>query len=197
MSEFQYVLGTFGGIEEKPAGGWKTVKVMRAGKEYPLKMDTKKDDLLDQARAIPAGEIATWKFSESDSGTPNPNRPGSNFINRRFEAVKLGSHIPEEYGGYEPLATGNGGSSSSDGGGATAGGKSDVPPEVWEAKERRDFRSRSWAHTLSAMAHTIKVEETPGEIFTRLHPLQRLIYLDIVQDLDTIEGKDQPDEIPF
>jgi hypothetical protein len=66
----------------------------------------------------------------------------------------------------------------------------------WEAKERRDFRSRAWAQAISAMAHTIKTDEPAQSIYDRLHPLQRMIFVDIVRNLTDDEGKDEP-EVPF
>lgn len=66
----------------------------------------------------------------------------------------------------------------------------------WEAKERRDFRSRAWAHTISALAHTIKTDEDPTAVYARLRPFQRLVFTDIVRNLVDDEKDDEPD-IPF
>lgn len=56
-------------------------------------------------------------------------------------------------------------------------------PEVdWDAKERRQYRSRAWAQAISAMQHTGSSNETPKRVFERVKPLAHAIYLDIVGD---------------
>lgn len=85
MTDKQTVIGTLKGITEKPSG-WTTIEVAVPGKDYPVKMDTKLPALIEKARAA-GTNVMVWSYSEHDSGTPNPNRPGSNYVNRRFEGV--------------------------------------------------------------------------------------------------------------
>jgi hypothetical protein len=85
MSETRIVQGTLAGIMEK-TGGWHEIHVSVPGKQYPVKVSTKKQELVELARA--AGEnVMEWTYTEQDSGTPNPHQPGKNFINRYFEGV--------------------------------------------------------------------------------------------------------------
>lgn len=79
-------IGTKQGITEK-SGDWFEVSIGLPGKQYPLKLSTKKQELVELARA--AGDnVMVWEYNEVDSGTPNPHRPGSNYINRYLEGVR-------------------------------------------------------------------------------------------------------------
>jgi len=173
--EQRTVVGTLGGIMEKP-NDWKELHISLPGKEYPVKMSTKKSELVELARA--AGDnIMEWTYTEKDSGKPNPHRPGENFKDRWFEGVApVGTtQVPKDANGSP-----------------TSAPKADVD---WDAKECRDYRSRAWAQTISAMTHTIKVDESAADIFVRLYALQRKIYRDIVRDLDPNAFED--DDLPF
>ena len=159
------------------------------GKKYPAKLSTKKTEIVDAVRAL-GGEIATFSFKEIESDRINPHTEKP-YINRYLEGV--------EKGGTPATASGT---SSSGGGGEVD----------WDSKERREFRSRSWAHTLGAFGHTIKVDEDPMLVFARLHSFQKAIYNDIVRELGqgefvqqtlpvTPPAADEPphddDDIPF
>ena len=56
-----------------------------------------------------------------------------------------------------------------------------MTPEKWDAKERRDYRSRAWAQTIAAFTHTIKTDEDPEEVFDRLQVFQRKVFQDVCQ----------------
>lgn len=81
-----------------------------------------------------------------------------------------------------------------------AGAQADgMTPEKWDAKERRDLRSRAWAQTISLAVHTIRPEELKDEnaikeTFVRLQIMQRKIYEDVAQSF--AYPADQED-IPF
>lgn len=169
--------GTLAGIEEKPTG-WTSIKVALPGKEHPLKLDTKIGELVELARAA-GTNMMTWKYSEQDSGTPNPHRPGSNYINRRFEGVEPVGSVATP--AAAPSASRNGGSDG-------------MTPEKWDAKERRDYRSRAWAQTLAAFTHTIRTDESPEDVFNRLQPFQRKVYVDVTGMFAYPEGED---DLPF
>jgi hypothetical protein len=65
---------------------------------------------------------------------------------------------------------------------AAAAPKTIAEPAVdWDAKERRDYRSRAWAQTLAAFQHTIRVDEDPADVFLRLQPFQRKVFEDVCQ----------------
>jgi hypothetical protein len=170
-------VGTVQSINKK-ASGWTEVEVAMPGKQYPLKLATKRDEIIGVVNSLPVGAVATFTYKESD-GNPNPHKPGTYYKNRYLEDVELGA-TPEA----QQAAS------------ATSAASGAVSQEVWEAKERRDFRSRSWAHTISAFQHTIKIDEDPTETYRRLSPFQRLVYLDIVRNLADNEQEDEPN-VPF
>lgn len=173
------VVGVCTGITERKEG-WHQFEISIPGRDYPVKLDTKIEDLIDAARAVKnTGEIATFTYTEKDSGTPNPHRPGSNFLNRYLEGVEAGSHAPE---GSQAADAGSTAPSGGDGSGYEPQARyTKEEIKTFEDKERRDFRSRSWAHTMSAFTHTIKTDEEVGDVFARLKPFQRKIYEDICQ----------------
>lgn len=160
MSDTVEIVGTLIGIMEKPSG-WMQVQIEVPGKQYPVKADTKKAEIIEQARAV--GEaVATWTIKEVESENINPNT-SKPYINRYLEGVELGGTAAD----------------------ATAGGSPDQARYSeediarFEAKERRDYRSRAWAQTLGAFTHTIKVDESVEEVFLRLQPFQRKVYEDV------------------
>lgn len=160
MSEVEQIVGTLLGIMEKPSG-WTQIQISVPGKQYPIKTDTKKPEIIEAARAV--GEaVATWTITavESENINPNTNKP---YINRYLEAVEAGGTVaPSTAGGSPDQAR-----------------YSEDDIARFEAKERRDYRSRAWAQTLGAFSHTIRTDEEVGEAFTRLQPFQRKVYEDI------------------
>lgn len=168
MSDVLTVVGQYDKIIEKTQG-WYDVEVRVAGKQYPVKLSTKSSNLLDQVR-MTQGKVATFTYTEKESTKTNPNS-GKPYINRFLESAEIG--------GVE------------DSGGSNAGGSSDkMTKEEWNAKDRRDFRSRAWAQTISAFAHTVTAEDEPVTVYARLKPFQRKIYEDIVGDLEPAPPKD-------
>lgn len=172
------VVGTNGGITER-SNGWFEVAVAVPGKQYPVKLSTKKTEIIDAVRALGQGVVGTFSYTEMESDRIN-ERTNKPFINRYLDGVVAGGTPATT-----PTASGSGGSTQ-------------MTNEDWNAKERRDFRSRSWAHTISAMHHTIAVDEDPALVFARLKQLQVAIYRDIVRELDGEQpaGGDQQTTIP-
>lgn len=160
-SERKQVVGTLAAVVEKPSG-WYEFQIAVPGKNYPVKLSTKREEIVAVARSV-GSEIATWTYNESN-GNPNPHKPGEFYKNRYLEEVEPGATAEAQ--------------TASDASFSTAGGKDGVD---WDAKERRDYRSRAWAQTLGAFNHTIKVEEDPKAVFERLRPFQRLVYEDVCQ----------------
>lgn len=188
MSDELTVVGKYKEIKEK-ASGWYEVEV-DIGKQYPLRLATKRTSLLDAVRAT-KGATSTYTYKESESERINENT-GKPYTNRYLEGVEVG---------------GAAGSGSTAGG--NAGGKENVD---WDAKERRDFRSRSWAITISAFSHTIKPEDDPIMVYNSLKAFQQLLFEDICGDFGqtasaaaavqtTIDepppSPDPEDDIPF
>lgn len=61
------------------------------GKQYPVKIDTKLPELIEQGRGA-GREKAVWTYKQQN-GAPNPKRPGEFFKNRRFQSVEVGGQI--------------------------------------------------------------------------------------------------------
>lgn len=77
--------GTLSGVEPR-TGGWMRFSVLEPGKQYPVKVDTKKPEIISQAMAL-IGQQVSVQINCSDSGNPNPNSPGNNFINRYLNQI--------------------------------------------------------------------------------------------------------------
>lgn len=75
--------------------GWTEIHLQEAGKQYPYKASTKIEAIIEQAQAALFQE-AVLTAKEVDSGNPNPNRPGYNYINRTAMKVEVGGtmHVP-------------------------------------------------------------------------------------------------------
>lgn len=72
---------------------WTTFNI-NVGSQYPVKLSTKLPALIASARAV-GNTPSTWKFKESE-GNPNPNRPGSFYMNRYLESVEEGVTVTPE-----------------------------------------------------------------------------------------------------
>lgn len=82
-------VGTVSAMEEKK-GGWYRIHVAVPGKQYPVKPETKLDNLIAKAREIrDNGTVATWTVEEWDSDNINPNS-GSPYTERRLAGVDEG-----------------------------------------------------------------------------------------------------------
>jgi hypothetical protein len=96
MSETERtVIGACQKLEEGK-NGWYTVLIDVAGKQYPVKAQTKITHLLDEARRIrDAGLIATWtikdqpQFNEDGTEKINPNS-GKQYVNHYLNSVEEG-----------------------------------------------------------------------------------------------------------
>jgi hypothetical protein len=179
MPEVTHV-GTVAALIEKK-NGWYTVEVSVPGKQYPVKADTKLEPLLKQVREIrDAGLVATFTMSESDSENTNPNT-GRPYIERRLEKVTPGAQNQSD-------------ANDSPSGAVQGSGAEGMTPEKWDAKERRDYRSRAWAQVLSTFEHTIKTDEDPLEAVKRLQPAQRYVFEDVC---GTFAYPEDDSDLPF
>lgn len=98
------ITGYLSSVEHRQ-GGWVRASVLEPGKQYPTKMDTKREDLVSQVIAL-AGQQVTVEFNEYESDKINPHnqRP---YINRYIEHIVPGAPVPVEptqlgAGGYTP-----------------------------------------------------------------------------------------------
>jgi len=185
-AETKVVVGKCVEIVDKPDTEWVKFNI-DVGTQYPLGLSTKKESIIQAARAV-GGEVATWTFKESQ-GNENPNKPGSYYMNRYLDKVEVGALGAAP--GPSPTTTSVGAPSQQQ---TTLPIETTSDPVDWDAKERRDYRSRSWAITVSAFTHTIKADEDPVEVFKRLLPFQIRLYHDVVRELGNL---DEENDIPF
>jgi hypothetical protein len=90
VSDTQQTVGTVGGIVEKPSG-WYEVQVEMPGKQYPLKLSTKKSEIIDAVRGVGA-DIATFTYNEVESDRINEHT-GKPYVNRYLEGVTAGGSV--------------------------------------------------------------------------------------------------------
>lgn len=152
------VVGIITGIIQKKADTWQ-VAVKPEGSEYTKNLWTKDADLIESlsARIGQQGGFicgsSTWT-----------NQSGQEVKSLWINAVASAAAMPTLTAGNAP---------------AQQGQFVEAQAVDWDAKERRDFRSRAWAQTISAFQHTIKTDETPNAVFIRLQEFQRLVYQDV------------------
>lgn len=89
MSETLTIVGVCGETQRKPGSEWVNFAIQVPGKDYPVRLSTKKEDLIRQAEAI-GDAVATWTYTEHESENINPknNRP---YMNRYLEGVEAGA----------------------------------------------------------------------------------------------------------
>jgi hypothetical protein len=81
---FHEIVGVCTGVEIN--GDW-TKFAIDIGRQYPVKLATKKQDIIDTAMvAHRLKETRLWKYGEMEGG-PNPHRPGENYKNRYLNEV--------------------------------------------------------------------------------------------------------------
>lgn len=169
-----YIQGAVQKIEE--TSGW-THFFINVGRDYPVKLSTKKEDLIAAARAISSsGEVGSWKYQLSLGGE-NPHRPGTRYKNRRLEAVKPGRHgevtqtEPELDGDSAPQST----SSQATGGGGGGGGSQgqalvfdQAALDRVEEAGRRKAWSIAVGQATTQLQHTFRNDEAPDAQWNRI-----------------------------
>jgi len=83
----QQIVGTVQGLEQRN-GGWVAVAILAPGKEYPVKLSTKKVELIQQAQQM-MGQVVTAGYNEAEGNSINPHT-GTPYINRYLEAIAFG-----------------------------------------------------------------------------------------------------------
>lgn len=172
-SEAKTIVGTLKSWPFPNDHGWMRFEV-DIGKQYPVKLDTKIEAIIEQVRELGTAEGA-WHYNESD-GNPNPNQPGTFYKNRLLSKVE-----PVSGDGQTAIPV------------SASSGSSDerMTKADWDNKDRRNYRSRSWAQTISALPK--QEGETDEDYFLRLQKFQRKVYGDITGSFAYPEdGSDLP-----
>jgi hypothetical protein len=79
------VTGTLSGLEAR-SNGWVRYSITEPNKQYPVKVDTKKPEIINAAAAL-MGQPVSAMVTVQDSGNPNPHQPGQNFMNRYLNQI--------------------------------------------------------------------------------------------------------------
>ena len=66
-------------MKTKAGENYYKIEVLVEGNQYPIKGST-----FDNALAYTGQDEIEMSYTEKDSGTPNPHKPGQNFINKTF-----------------------------------------------------------------------------------------------------------------
>lgn len=142
VAETKVIVGVCAEISEK--NGW-TSFAIEVGSQYPIRLSTKVQAIIDSARAV-GNQKSAWTYKESPGGE-NPNRPGTHYINRRLEKV-------ESADGQQTLGPIPTSSSSSS--------EDKMSKEDWNQKDKRIARESVLKTAASILAVTgIKPEEDP------------------------------------
>ena len=179
--ELKTAVGVLDGWQDKPTG-WTDFQILFMGRQHPTKISTNDVQLVNAVKEL-GQNVGTFTFAETDSPNINP-RNNQPYKNRYLREVVAGA-----VEGAQTQQNATAGSATP----PTASGSPSQDAQTWEpppryseeevarfeAKERRDYRSRAWAHTISALNHTIKTDEDPLAVFVRLQPFQRKVYEDI------------------
>lgn len=78
------VVGILSGLE--PRGEWVRYSIMEPGKQYPVKVDTKKPEIISACNGL-MGQMVSAQVHEEDSGNANPHRPGTEYRNRYLNVI--------------------------------------------------------------------------------------------------------------
>ncbi len=140
------IVGTLESIEEKPSG-WFDIKI-GIGRQYPVKLATKKQELVELARA--AGEnTMVWSYNEQESDKINEHT-GKPFVNRYFEGVEPA----------DPAASPDGRAAAKDGSGEA------LSKEEWRRKDSAADLRACIAISAGVLTHTMPSEPTSEQLKT-------------------------------
>lgn len=171
MAEQKVAEGICREISER--GDWITFHI-DVGSQYPVRLATKKSEIIEEGRAASrSGAVMAWYYNEVETEKIN-EKSGKPFINRYLEKVEAS----------------NGTSTTTS---STSQGVDEKMTKAdWDNKDRRDYRSRSWAQTISALHQ--KEGETDDAYFLRLQSFQRKVYTDIT---GTFAYPEDGSDLPF
>ena len=158
-NDVQYV-GTVAGLIEKKAG-WHSVEIHVPGKQYPVKADTKLENLLTQVREIRDGDlVATFTVRESESENIN-EKTGKPYTERRLQKVEPG------HGGLvasAPQNAPNANVSPSDGMHGPTGSGGGMTKEEWNRKDSAIHKMACIKTAAAALTHTVPSAPTNEDL---------------------------------
>lgn len=178
MSE-QTITGALDGITEK-ASGWFEITVAVPGKQYPIKLATKRQELVELARA--AGQnVMEWTYNEVESEKINEHT-GKPYVNRYFEGVA-------PVGSSPPAA--NAGSSAP----RPAGGGDAMTKEEWARKDSAIHRMAATKVAADALKHTVPADPSSEDLARFVDRVKTVSY-QWWKQADAVRAGDDSD-VPF
>ena len=175
-----FYVGTVKSLIEK-SNGWYTVEIAVPGKQYPIKADTKLENLLTKAREIrDAGAVGTFTVREEPSENINPNT-GNPYTERRLQ------HIEE---GAQNAPNANASPSTAAQGG---GGEGGLTKEEWRRKDLAADKRALTAIASAALQHTIPQDPSKEDLDKFL---ERVMHLTIPWQ-NVINALRDGDDVPF
>lgn len=142
------VVGTLSGIEPKTSG-WMRFSISVPGDQYPLKVDTKKPEIIEAAKAL-LGQDVTVQVNVQDSGNPNENKPGTNYMNRYLnEIAPAGEAAAQQQATQQQASPGAGQAGGASPGEGQAGAARSIVPEHERTRQIRIMRQHCWANAVA------------------------------------------------
>lgn len=187
MSDTLNVTGSLDGITEK-ASGWFEIAVAVPGKQYPVKLATKKQELVELARA--AGQnVMTWTYTERESDKINPHT-NAPFVNRYFEGVAPigeGMSVSSTTGEVRPTNAPGFVPSRNDSG---------MSKEEWARKDSAIHKMACIKTAADALKHTVPDDPSTEDLNTYM---ARVSHLALGWHRSVIAERDDPtgEDIPF
>jgi hypothetical protein len=78
------IVGALAGMEAR-SNGWVRFSIAEQGRQYPVKVDTKKPEIIQQCQALMGQQVAA-QIREQNSDNINPNT-GAPYVNRYLNAI--------------------------------------------------------------------------------------------------------------
>lgn len=139
-------VGLLTGMEPRQ-NGWFRFTVQEPGRQYPIRVDTKKADVVEQAKALMGQSVKiTYGEQQSENINPNNNQPYTNRYLNQIAMAGAGDVSTQE--AAPPPAGGNGGN-----GGGGGGGAQQMRPD--QKKELRIMRECAAKLAVDMAAHGI------------------------------------------
>ncbi len=166
-------------------GEWHEFNILQDGNTYPLKLSTKKQELITLGEALHLGKVkAEWGYLES-RGNPNPHRAGQFYMNRWLDSAQpLNGDEPQADPATTPAMP-------------HPAELSEAPPSqaMWDEKEARGHRRAAVAIAVSRAAQM--TVPSGVDIFVLAHEIVDFTYgISRAEPADLIEGLAE-ENIPF
>lgn len=188
MSEEKLVVtGRCAEISER--GEWTTFHI-DVGRQYPVKLSTKLQPLIELGRAASkAGAEMDWTYSESE-GAENPHRPGTRYTNRYLSGVEPAGSVATPAAAPRDSGVNTGHPPST-----LRAGSDGMTKEEWARKDSAIHMMAAIKAAADALKHTLPSDPTPEDLARYLDRCKTLSY-NWWQRAEAVRKGDDSD-IPF